>query len=187
MAVGQRMLGGTLHGVGSMCVFFFFKQKTAYEIRPRDWSSDVCSSDLAASPKNVETPISPPVVAAPKRELPAKHVLPANPSPAVPPAEPPKKVAAAPPVEPSRSDEAARPESSRNGPPSPPQIAAMPSAATQAPDRPRVLRAGPPPAEQPLARPPQAAAAPEKLAALPPPAAAPRTRPVTADKITVIG
>src|ERR1043165_2743848 len=27
-------------------VFFFFKQKTAYEIRPRDWSSDVCSSDL---------------------------------------------------------------------------------------------------------------------------------------------
>ena len=34
-----------------VCVFvfvfvFFFKQKTAYEIRPRDWSSDVCSSDL---------------------------------------------------------------------------------------------------------------------------------------------
>jgi len=27
-------------------LFFFFKQKTAYEIRPRDWSSDVCSSDL---------------------------------------------------------------------------------------------------------------------------------------------
>src|ERR1043165_5321103 len=27
-------------------MFFFFKQKTAYEIRPRDWSSDVCSSDL---------------------------------------------------------------------------------------------------------------------------------------------
>src|SRR3546814_3411116 len=31
-----------------MCgVFFFFKQKTAYEMRIRDWSSDVCSSDLA--------------------------------------------------------------------------------------------------------------------------------------------
>src|ERR1043165_1726275 len=29
-----------------MFFFFFFKQKTAYEIRPRDWSSDVCSSDL---------------------------------------------------------------------------------------------------------------------------------------------
>src|SRR5213596_1921065 len=29
-----------------MLFFFFFKQKTAYEIRPCDWSSDVCSSDL---------------------------------------------------------------------------------------------------------------------------------------------
>src|SRR5881275_3530974 len=28
------------------CFFFFFKQKTAYEIVPCDWSSDVCSSDL---------------------------------------------------------------------------------------------------------------------------------------------
>src|SRR3546814_20037080 len=27
--------------------FFFFKQKTAYELRISDWSSDVCSSDLA--------------------------------------------------------------------------------------------------------------------------------------------
>ena len=27
-------------------VFFFFKQKTAYEIGTGDWSSDVCSSDL---------------------------------------------------------------------------------------------------------------------------------------------
>src|SRR3546814_4383578 len=31
-----------------LSVFFFFKQKTAYEMRIRDWSSDVCSSDLAA-------------------------------------------------------------------------------------------------------------------------------------------
>src|SRR3546814_7088287 len=30
-----------------MCVFFLFKQKTAYEMRISDWSSDVCSSDLA--------------------------------------------------------------------------------------------------------------------------------------------
>src|SRR3546814_4890012 len=29
-----------------MC-FFFFKQKTAYEMRSSGWSSDVCSSDLA--------------------------------------------------------------------------------------------------------------------------------------------
>src|SRR3546814_5793841 len=33
-----------------LCVmmFFFFKQKTAYEMRISDWSSDVCSSDLAS-------------------------------------------------------------------------------------------------------------------------------------------
>src|SRR3546814_9166824 len=30
------------------CLFFFFKQKTAYELRICDWSSDVCSSDLCA-------------------------------------------------------------------------------------------------------------------------------------------
>src|ERR1051325_10105202 len=29
-----------------MSLFFFFKQKTAYEITYGDWSSDVCSSDL---------------------------------------------------------------------------------------------------------------------------------------------
>src|SRR3546814_8585628 len=29
-----------------LLLFFFFKQKTAYEIRISDWSSDVCSSDL---------------------------------------------------------------------------------------------------------------------------------------------
>src|SRR3546814_16070680 len=30
-----------------MFIFFFFKQKTAYEMRISDWSSDVCSSDLS--------------------------------------------------------------------------------------------------------------------------------------------
>src|SRR3546814_2234406 len=37
-------------------VFFFFKQKTAYEMRISDWSSDVCSSDLnpaAANPSAI--------------------------------------------------------------------------------------------------------------------------------------
>src|SRR3546814_6680812 len=29
-----------------LCVIFFFKQRTAYEMRISDWSSDVCSSDL---------------------------------------------------------------------------------------------------------------------------------------------
>src|SRR3546814_18324389 len=32
------------------CLFFFFKQKTAYEMRISDWSSDVCSSDLYITP-----------------------------------------------------------------------------------------------------------------------------------------
>src|SRR3546814_4181052 len=32
----------------SLCFLFFFKQKTAYEMRISDWSSDVCSSDLMA-------------------------------------------------------------------------------------------------------------------------------------------
>src|SRR3546814_7084317 len=31
-----------------LIIFFFFKQKTAYEMRISDWSSDVCSSDLVA-------------------------------------------------------------------------------------------------------------------------------------------
>src|SRR3546814_10749390 len=41
-----------------MCMFFFFfKQKTAYEMRISDWSSDVCSSDLIEElRKRVDTP-----------------------------------------------------------------------------------------------------------------------------------
>src|SRR3546814_5403072 len=36
-----------------MCdCFFFFKQKTAYEMRISDWSSDVCSSDLISATGN---------------------------------------------------------------------------------------------------------------------------------------
>ena len=38
--------GGGVGGGGGWV--FFFKQKTAYEIRNCDWSSDVCSSDLYA-------------------------------------------------------------------------------------------------------------------------------------------
>src|SRR3546814_3679450 len=41
--------------------FFFFKQKTAYEMRISDWSSDVCSSDLMASP--TISPVRPPIPA----------------------------------------------------------------------------------------------------------------------------
>ena len=35
--------------VDDVVVVFFFKQKTAYEIKECDWSSDVCSSDLIPS------------------------------------------------------------------------------------------------------------------------------------------
>src|SRR3546814_9966466 len=41
------------------CVFFFFKQKTAYEMRISDWSSDVCSSDLPAQARRAESPLGP--------------------------------------------------------------------------------------------------------------------------------
>src|SRR5216117_4182315 len=41
-------------------VIFFFKQKTAYEIRKGDWSSDVCSSDLlpGQGPVRVGIPVA---------------------------------------------------------------------------------------------------------------------------------
>src|SRR3546814_1907674 len=38
-----------IYHYNSFFLFFFFKQKTAYEMRISDWSSDVCSSDLAAA------------------------------------------------------------------------------------------------------------------------------------------
>src|SRR3546814_4410401 len=34
-------------------LFFFFKQKTAYEMRISDWSSDVCSSDLTTTASRI--------------------------------------------------------------------------------------------------------------------------------------
>src|SRR3546814_3490639 len=42
--------------------FFFFKQKTAYEMRISDWSSDVCSSDLPLSWINGHAPPAVPAV-----------------------------------------------------------------------------------------------------------------------------
>src|SRR3546814_15239355 len=51
-----------MHGV----CFFFFKQKTAYEMRISDWSSDVCSSDLRADrpPHAIELQTSAPKASA---------------------------------------------------------------------------------------------------------------------------
>src|SRR3546814_9724259 len=39
-------------------LFFFFKQKTAYEMRISDWSSDVCSSDLQCKGVNEQYTLS---------------------------------------------------------------------------------------------------------------------------------
>src|SRR3546814_8884398 len=50
--------------VGYIDVVFFFKQKTAYDMRISDWSSDVCSSDL---PSEIEFPF------AEKRRLPGRR------------------------------------------------------------------------------------------------------------------
>src|SRR3546814_3574435 len=49
---------------------FFFKQKTAYEMRISDWSSDVCSSDLAVT---LEQHRQVEAVARREREVAAKH------------------------------------------------------------------------------------------------------------------
>src|SRR3546814_2081359 len=48
------MLFSIFHIYYSVCLFFFFKQKTAYEMRISDWSSDVCSSDLVTRLETVK-------------------------------------------------------------------------------------------------------------------------------------
>src|SRR3546814_12526039 len=65
--------------------FFFFKQKTAYEMRISDWSSDVCSSDLdyiryagekAASVRRLHrTSLSAETIDGPSRAKPLHHIL----------------------------------------------------------------------------------------------------------------
>src|SRR3546814_2178802 len=68
-------------------VFFFFKQKTAYELRISDWSSDVCSSDLGLvaegarlaligdgrSGHAMRAPMEPMIVAKPGKLVPIMH------------------------------------------------------------------------------------------------------------------
>src|SRR3546814_4083545 len=52
-----------LHEYFMLCIFicfvffFFFKQKTAYEMRISDWSSDVCSSDLRGDRQCAQPPV----------------------------------------------------------------------------------------------------------------------------------
>src|SRR3546814_9814506 len=50
------LLCRTFYVVRLLLCFFFFKQKTAYEMRISDWSSDVCSSDLGLF-RSIRTPV----------------------------------------------------------------------------------------------------------------------------------
>src|SRR3546814_3605463 len=53
--------------VSFLCIcFFFFKQKTAYEMRISDWSSDVCSSDLLSGGQKQRVGIARALAAKPK-------------------------------------------------------------------------------------------------------------------------
>src|SRR3546814_2688151 len=64
-------------------MFFFFKQKTAYEMRISDWSSDVCSSDLQPDDDHRRADVHRADVAAAaqarrRKALPGLHALPAE-------------------------------------------------------------------------------------------------------------
>src|SRR3546814_1772314 len=59
------------------CFVFFFKQKTAYEMRISDWSSDVCSSDLPDARPRSGCPDQPP--AARSDHAPARAAAPGPP------------------------------------------------------------------------------------------------------------
>src|SRR3546814_5400889 len=56
-----------------LCFFcvFFFKQKTAYEMRISDWSSDVCSSDLLLSASSAGVTVV--AIIAPERNIASFH------------------------------------------------------------------------------------------------------------------
>src|SRR3546814_6019113 len=64
-------------------VFFFFKQKTAYDMRISDWSSDVCSSDLYNTDKALLPRPAPKrsPAARPGQADPASHTTPRRPDP----------------------------------------------------------------------------------------------------------
>src|SRR3546814_7352938 len=53
LVIIRSVLGDYKQALLLFSVFFFFKQKTAYEMRISDWSSDVCSSDLVIYETNI--------------------------------------------------------------------------------------------------------------------------------------
>src|SRR3546814_7906292 len=67
-----------MDGFQDMCFLFFYKQKTAYEVRISDWSSDVCSSDLPESefkPLRAINPLRRGWIRTHVGELNEKHIL----------------------------------------------------------------------------------------------------------------
>src|SRR3546814_6706845 len=60
--------------VDAIEILFFFKQKTAYEMRISDWSSNVCSSDLDAQPMSLGKLEGDRRVAAARHEPPRRRI-----------------------------------------------------------------------------------------------------------------
>src|SRR3546814_4187217 len=58
--------------------FFFFKQKTAYEMRISDWSSDVCSSDLVEHRHHLAVDVLDTVAAVDQHQRALEHRPPAQ-------------------------------------------------------------------------------------------------------------
>src|SRR3546814_6568997 len=88
---GSCCVFGHFYNVVTAIFFFCFKQKTAYELRISDWSSDVCSSDLLATVRirrdvwrkrrtissttaPVTTPMATPIGSATKNEIGERRV-----------------------------------------------------------------------------------------------------------------
>src|SRR3546814_4643830 len=66
---GYEILSSVETGTLACDHFFFFKQKTAYEMRISDWSSDVCSSDLLADARGSSQGDAGPLLAATEEEI----------------------------------------------------------------------------------------------------------------------
>src|SRR3546814_14372762 len=81
------LLNKYVHSMTIYYVIFFFKQKTAYEMRISDWSSDVCSSDLVTWTIESSPPSDSPILAWARTGL-APALRPMPPHTALPPRNP---------------------------------------------------------------------------------------------------